>query len=76
MVSPVTVVLVAGGEPLMVLGVCGVEPMKGVILYDVGDPPVAGADHVTLADVLPAVVAVTFVTWPGGGVDVNRTSTQ
>jgi hypothetical protein len=30
LVSPVTVVLVAGGLPLTVVAVCGVEPMYGV----------------------------------------------
>ena len=31
-VSPVTVVVVAGGEPVMVFGVCAVLPTYGVIL--------------------------------------------
>jgi hypothetical protein len=30
LVSPVTVVLVAGGVPVTVLAVCAVVPMKGV----------------------------------------------
>ncbi len=30
-VSPVTVVLVAGGEPVIVFAVCAVEPTYGVI---------------------------------------------
>ena len=29
-VSPVTVVLVAGGDPVTVTGVCAVDPMYGV----------------------------------------------
>ena len=32
MVSPVIVVVVAGGEPVIVVGVCAVEPTYGVIL--------------------------------------------
>jgi len=31
-VSPVIVAAVAGGEPLIVVGVCAVDPMYGVIL--------------------------------------------
>ena len=58
------------------VGVCAVAPMYGVILYDVTAPPVAGADHVTLADVLPPATAVTLVTWPGAGVGEKTTSTQ
>jgi len=30
LVSPVTVVLVAGGDPLTVTGVCAVDPIYGV----------------------------------------------
>ena len=44
-VSPVTVLLVAGGVPVTVVAVCAVEPMYGVILYDVAGPPLAGAVH-------------------------------
>ena len=75
-VSPVTVVLVAGGVPVIVVGVCAVEPMYGVIVYDVGGPPVDGAVHDTVAEVVPAVAAVTLVTWPGRRSGVNSTSTQ
>src|SRR3954452_14134064 len=32
LVSPVTVVVVAGGLPVTVVGVCGVDPMNGVIV--------------------------------------------
>ncbi len=32
MVSPVIVAAFAGGEPLIVVGVCAVEPTYGVIL--------------------------------------------
>ena len=55
-VSPVIVVLVAGGEPVTVVGVCAVEPMYGVISYDVRGPPLAGAVQMTVAEA-----------WPGGG---------
>ena len=33
-VSPVIVLLVAGGLPATVVAVCAVEPMYGVILYE------------------------------------------
>jgi hypothetical protein len=62
--SPVTVVLVAGGEPVIVLGVWAVEPMYGVILYE-ATVPLDGAVHDTFAEEGPGV-AVTPVTCPGG----------
>jgi hypothetical protein len=37
---------------------------------------VAGAVHDTVAELVPAAVAVTFVTVPGAGVGVNIGSTQ
>jgi hypothetical protein len=75
-VRPVIVVLVSGGEPVTVVGVCGAEPTYGVTLYEVTDPPPAGADHVTVAEVRPASTALTPVTWPGTAWGVNSTSTQ
>ena len=67
LVSPVTVFVVAGGEPVTVVGVCAVVPTYGVIRYEVTGPPPEGAVHVTFADVPPLSVAVTPVTWPGSG---------
>jgi hypothetical protein len=62
LVSPVTVVEVAGGLPVTVTGVCAVEPTYGVTVYLViALPPVLeGAVQLTVADPLPAV-AVTPV---------------
>ena len=74
-VSPVTVVLVAGGVPVIVFGVCAVEPMYGVILYDVTGPPPDGAVHDTVAEACPAV-AVTFVAGLAPPAGANSTSTQ
>jgi hypothetical protein len=66
LVSPVTVVEVAGGLPDTVTGFCAVEPTKGVTVYLVIVlPPLFGAVHLTVADLLPAV-AVTPVGAPGG----------
>src|SRR3954451_21899316 len=72
---PVTVALVAGGDPLTVLGACAVVPAYGVITYDDGGPPDDGADHDTVADDWPAV-AVTPDTAPGAAGSAKRTSTQ
>jgi hypothetical protein len=77
-VSPVTVVLVTGGDPVTVVGVCPLEPTYGVIVYVDTAPPVDGADHETAADI-DLAVAVTFVTCPGGAggaACANMTSTQ
>jgi hypothetical protein len=53
-VRPVTVAVVAGGEPVTVVTVCAVVPMYGVIVYFViGLPPLAGALHVTVALPIP-----------------------
>ena len=62
LVSPVTVVEVAGGLPVTVTGVCAVEPMNGVTVYlvIVLPPSLDGAVQFTVADPLPAV-AVTPV---------------
>ena len=67
--------LVAGGVPVTVFGVCAVAPMYGVISYDVAGPPLGGAVQDTVADACPAV-AVTPVTWPGAPAGANSTSTQ
>ena len=66
LVSPVTVVEVAGGLPVTVTGVCAVEPMYGVTVYLViALPPLLdGAVQLTVAEPLPAV-AVTAVGAPG-----------
>ena len=66
LVSPVTVVEVAGGLPVTVTGVCAVEPMNGVTVYLVMvlPPLLDGAVQFTVADPLPAV-AVTPVGAPG-----------
>ena len=69
------VLLVAGGVPVIVVAVCAVEPMYGVILYEVTGPPVAGAVHETSAECWPASAAVAPVTWPGAGT-AYMTSTQ
>ena len=64
-VSELTVVDVAGGVPVTVVGVCAVAPMNGVTVYDVIALPLfAGADQLTVADAFPAV-AVTAVGAPG-----------
>jgi hypothetical protein len=56
LVRPVIVVLVAGGEPDTVTGVCATPPMYGVTVYFViWLPPLGGAVHVTLALPSPAV---------------------
>ena len=63
--SPVTVVEVAGGLPVIVVGVWATRPMYGVIVYEVIVlPPLAGAVHDTLAVPFPAA-AVTPVGAPG-----------
>ena len=55
-VNPVTVVEVAGGAPVIVVGACATAPMNGVTVYDViALPLLAGAVHVTVADASPAV---------------------
>jgi hypothetical protein len=64
-VRPVTVVLVAGGDPVIVFDVWAPDPMYGVTVYDViGRPPLGGAAQVTVAEPSPAV-AVTPVGAPG-----------
>ena len=79
LVSPVTVVEVAGGLPDTVTGVCAADPIYGVTVYLViALPPLFGAVQLTDADPLPAV-ADTPVGAPGGVVpDVGEytTSTQ
>ena len=72
LVSPVTVVEVAGGLPVTVTGVCAVEPMNGVTVYLViALPPLlVGAVQLTVADPLPAV-AVTPVGAPGSAFGVT-----
>src|SRR6185437_8527864 len=74
-VNPLTVAPVGGGVPLTVVGVCGVLPIYGVIVYCVAGPPEVGAFQVTNTVPLPAV-ALTPVTWPGAGDGANTTSTQ
>jgi hypothetical protein len=65
LVSPVTVVEVAGGFPVTVTGVWAVAPMNGVTVYLVIVlPPLEGAVQITFADPLPAV-AVTPAGAPG-----------
>ena len=64
-VRPVTIVFVAGGLPVIVIGACAVEPTYGVTVYDVAAPPDMGAVQLTDAIALPAV-ATTFVGEPGG----------
>src|SRR5664279_4008888 len=55
------VAVVAGGDPVRVVGVCAVFPMDGVMVYEViGLPPLPGAVQDTVAAALPAV-AVTPV---------------
>jgi hypothetical protein len=56
LLSPLTVVVVAGGLPVTVVGVCAFEPMYGVTVYLVIVlPPVSvGAVQLTLAEPLPA----------------------
>jgi hypothetical protein len=61
-VSPVTVVLVAGGEPVTSFGAWADDPAYGVTLYEVTGPPLDGADHDTRAEVCPFSAAVTPVT--------------
>ena len=80
LVSPPTVVLVAGGVPVTVVGVCAVVPMNGVTVYFViGLPPSDGAVQDTTADAFPGV-PVTLVGAPGAVAGpvfrVNITSTQ
>ena len=49
-------VLVAGGDPVTVLAVCGTPPAYGVTVYDViGLPPLDGAVQDTVACPSPAV---------------------
>jgi hypothetical protein len=43
LVSPLTVPVVGAGEPVNVVGDCGVEPTYGVMVYVVAGPPVEGA---------------------------------
>jgi hypothetical protein len=77
-VSPVTVTLVAGGDPDTVVADCATPALYGVTAYDVGAPPLDGADHETVADWNPAD-ADTFVTCPGAAgraAGANITSTQ
>jgi hypothetical protein len=66
LVSPVTVVEVAGGLPVTVVVGCAVAPMYGVTVYDVSAlPPFdTGADHDTVAWPFPGV-AVAFDGAPG-----------
>ena len=42
--------MVGAGFPGTVVGVCGVEPMYGVMAYAVAGSPVVGADHEIVAD--------------------------
>src|SRR5664279_4547396 len=50
------VAVVAGGFPVMVVGVCAVPPMDGVRVYEVMTlPPLPGAVQDTVAEALPAV---------------------
>ncbi len=70
MVSPVIVVAVTGGEPVIVVAGRAVEPTYGVIRYEVTAPPLAGADQVTFAEVRPPAVALTPVTVPGTAIGV------
>jgi hypothetical protein len=51
LVSPVTVPAVGAGLPVIVVGAWGVDPMNGVTVYVVTDPPVDGAVQVRPADV-------------------------
>ena len=74
-VSPFTVVVVAGGVPVIVFGVCAVAPMNGVIVYEVTGPPLAGAVQDTVAEAWPAV-AVTPVGTPGTPAGAKSTSTE
>ena len=74
-VRPLTVAVVAGGVPVIVVAVCAVEPTYGVTTYLATDPPLVGADQVTVADAFPAV-APTPVAAPGGGSGRNVASTQ
>jgi len=54
LVRPVTTTDVAGGEPVTVLEVCAVVPMKGVTVYcEMVAPPLGGAVQETVAVVLP-----------------------
>jgi hypothetical protein len=66
LVSPFTLVLVAGGLPVTVTGVCAVEPMYGVTVYVVIvlPPLLDGAVQLTVADPSPAL-ADTPVGGPG-----------
>jgi hypothetical protein len=48
-VNPVTDAVVAGGDPVTVVGVCAADPTYGVTVYDAGGPPDDGADHDTVA---------------------------
>src|SRR5919107_2757170 len=77
-VRPVTVVVVSGGEPVIVFAaaVCAGAPTYGVIVYEVTAPPLEGADQDTVAEVLPAAVAVTFETAPGVASGEKMGSTQ
>jgi len=70
LVRPVTVVLVAGGDPVTVFAVCAMPPAYGVTVYDViALPPLAGAVHDTVAWALPAVAT----TLPGAAGAVGAT---
>ena len=75
-VRPVIVVLVTGGVPVIVFGVCAVVPTYGVILYEVTAPPEDGAVQLTLADVVPPATALTPETAPGAEAGEKTTSTQ
>jgi hypothetical protein len=79
LVSPVTVVEVAGGLPDTVTGVCAADPMYGVtVSLVIGLPPLDGAAQLTVADAFPPV-ADTPVGAPGAvapEVGEYTTSTQ
>jgi hypothetical protein len=50
LVNPVMVVVVAGGDPVIVVAGCAIVPMNGVIVYEeIGEPPLLGAVHDTVA---------------------------
>jgi hypothetical protein len=74
-VSPVTVSLVGAGEPETVVVGCAVDPMKGVMTYEVTAPPELGALQLSPAEALPAV-ATTLVGCPGDVAGEKTTSTQ
>ena len=61
--------------PVISVGAWALDPMNGVTVYVVTDPPVAGAVQVSPAEVYPPV-ATTLVGVPGAAWGVNTTSTQ